>query len=100
MSEWRAEKNQQALARLSKALPAIFPAPILNHALQRSFIPVTPRRAVDSYWRAHPVRADRVARALAVRSGAPAGWTLASQRRRTVKLPLAANAVSRPKVRT
>ncbi len=75
MSEWRATKNRQALARLTKALPAIFPAPILNHALARSFIPVTPRRAVDSYWRAHPVRADRVARALAVRSGTPAGWT-------------------------
>ena len=27
------------------------------------------------YWRAHPVRADRLARVLAARSGAPAGWT-------------------------
>src|SRR4051812_43767788 len=27
MSEWRAAKNQQALARLRKALPAIFPPP-------------------------------------------------------------------------
>jgi len=42
-----------------------------------------PRRAVDSYWRAHPVRADRLARALAARSGTPAGWTwrLGSERR-------------------
>ena len=30
---------------------------------------------VDSYWRAHPIRADRLARALAARSGAPSGWT-------------------------
>jgi hypothetical protein len=48
---------------------------VLHHALQRSLIPAMPRRAVDSYWRAHPIRADRLARALAVRSGAPAGWT-------------------------
>jgi hypothetical protein len=34
-----------------------------------------PRRAIDGYWRAHPIRADRLARALAARSGAPAGWT-------------------------
>jgi hypothetical protein len=34
-----------------------------------------PRLAVDSYWRAHPLRADRLARALAARSGAPKGWT-------------------------
>ena len=32
MSEWLAAKNRQALARLNKALPAIFPAPALNHA--------------------------------------------------------------------
>jgi hypothetical protein len=29
---------------------------------------------VDSFWRAHPIRADRLARALAARSGAPEGW--------------------------
>ena len=34
-----------------------------------------PRLAVDGYWRAHPIRADRLARALAARSGAPKGWT-------------------------
>jgi hypothetical protein len=83
MSEWRDAKNRQALARLKKALPAVFPAPVLTHALERSWTPAMPRRAVDSYWRAHPVRADRLARALAVRSGTPAGWTwrLGSERR-------------------
>lgn len=75
MSEWREAKNRQALARLQKALPAIFPAPVLTHALARSFTPPLPRLAIDAYWRAHPVRADRLARALAARSGAPPGWT-------------------------
>jgi hypothetical protein len=75
VSAWRAERNRLALARLRRSLPALFPAPVLTHALVRSFTPPTPRRAIDSYWRAHPVRADRLARALAARSGAPAGWT-------------------------
>ena len=75
MSEWRAERNRLALARLNRALPKIFPAPARIHALQRSFTPAMPRHAVDSYWRAHPVRADRLARALAAKSGAPDGWT-------------------------
>jgi hypothetical protein len=74
ISEWRAERNRQALTRLTKALPAIFPAPVLTHALARPFIPPMPRLAVEAYWRAHPVRADRLARALAARSGAPDGW--------------------------
>ena len=74
MSEWRAAINRKALARLEKALPAIFPQVVLIHALARRFTPPLPRLAVDSYWRAHPVRADRLARALACRSGAPAGW--------------------------
>jgi hypothetical protein len=30
--------------------------------------------AMDAYWRAHPLRADRLARALAARSRAPEGW--------------------------
>jgi hypothetical protein len=34
-----------------------------------------PRLAVDSYWRAHPLRADRLARALAAKSGTPPGWS-------------------------
>src|SRR5689334_19150790 len=75
MSEWRDARNRQALARLQKALPSIFPQPVLTHALQKAFIPPTPRRAIDSYWRAHPVRADRLARLLARRTGTPDGWT-------------------------
>lgn len=75
MSEWRAERNRLALARLNRALPKIFPTPALTHALNRSFTPPMPRLAVDSYWRAHPVRADRLARALAEKSGTPNGWT-------------------------
>src|SRR3712207_1546992 len=75
MSAWRDAKNEAALRRLRRALPEIFPAPVLRHALARSFIPPMPRLAIDSYWRAHPVRADRLARALARQSGAPAGWT-------------------------
>ena len=74
MSEWRAEINRKALARLNKALPAIFPPAVLIHALGRRFTPPMPRLAIDSYWRAHPLRADRLARALAARSGAPPGW--------------------------
>src|SRR2546430_14378687 len=73
-SEWRADRNRQALARLTKALPAIFPGPVLTHALNRPFTPPMPRIAVDVYWRAHVIRADRLARALAARTGAPAGW--------------------------
>ena len=65
MSKWleeKAERNRQALARLSKKLPAIFPPAVLGRALGRPFIPSTPRLAIDSYWRAHPIRADRLAR--------------------------------------
>lgn len=74
-SKWRAERNRRALARLQRALPDIFPATVLAHALRRAFTPPTPRLAVDGYWRVHAARADRLARALAARSGAPADWT-------------------------
>jgi hypothetical protein len=75
MSETRELQNRRALARLQKALPADFPAPALVHALARRWTPPMPRLAIDSYWRAHPLRADRLARALAARSGMPKGWT-------------------------
>jgi len=78
MSRWqdeKAERNRRAVARLTKALPSIFPSAVLSRALGRSFVPPTPRLAIDGYWRAHPLRADRLARALARRSGAPDGWT-------------------------
>jgi hypothetical protein len=74
MSEFRDLRNQRSLLRLQRALPEIFPRAVLDRALARPFIPPTPRLAIDGYWRAHPVRADRLARALAVRSGAPDGW--------------------------
>lgn len=75
MSAWRDERNRASRARLERALPDAFPAAILTHALAQPFVPPTPRRAVESYWRLHPLRADRLARALAARSGAPEGWT-------------------------
>ena len=78
MSKWqevKAERNCQSLARLSKASPPIFPSAVLSRALSRPFVPPTPRLAINSYWRAHPIRADRLARGLAARSGAPSGWT-------------------------
>ncbi|HUD87882.1 MAG TPA: hypothetical protein VMR17_15675 [Xanthobacteraceae bacterium] len=78
MSTWqdlKAERNRQSLARLTKALPRIFPPAVLARALGRPFVPPTPRLAIDSYWRAHPIRADRLARALAARSGAPPNWS-------------------------
>ncbi len=71
MSQWQVEKverNRRSLARLSGALPAIFPPAVLARALSRPFIRPTPRLAIDSYWRAHPIRADRLTRALAART--------------------------------
>ena len=73
-SQWREERNRRSLARLEKALPDIFPAQVLERALSRPLIPAMPRLAVDAYWRAHPLRADRLARALAAAGGAPPGW--------------------------
>jgi hypothetical protein len=80
----QAERNRRSFARLSKALPVIFPLGVLARALNRPFIPPTPRLAIESYWRAHPIRADRLARALAAKTGAPVGWTWRiSQNRKT-----------------
>src|SRR6185295_19318519 len=75
MSETREFYNRRAMARLARALPDIFPTPVLVHATSRRWTPTRPRLAVDTYWRAHIVRADRLARALAAASGAPNGWT-------------------------
>ena len=87
MSEWRAEQNRRAIARLTKALPDIFPPAVLRRALGRPWVPPTPRLAVDSYWRAHPIRAERLARALAAKTGAPAGWTWRLSAGRKDRLP-------------
>ena len=60
MSKWQEEKadrNRRSLARLSKALPRIFPSAVLSRALSRPFVPPTPRLAIDLYWRAHPILA-------------------------------------------
>ena len=57
MSETRALANERALARLTKALPEIFPAAVLTYALNRRWTPPMPRLAVDGYWRAHLRRA-------------------------------------------
>ena len=91
MTNWqteKAERNRKSFARLSKALPAIFPPAVLARALNRPFIPPTPRLAIDSYWRAHPLRADRLARALAARGGAPKGWTWQLGSNRKSGLPI------------
>jgi hypothetical protein len=87
MSTWqdlKTQRNRQSVARLTKALPQIFPPLVLRRALGRPFVPPTPRLAIESYWRAHPLRADRLARALAAKSGAPETWTwcLADKRKR------------------
>jgi hypothetical protein len=86
-SAWRAQRNEKARARLMRHLPEIFPAVVLAHALARPLVPPTPRRAVDSYWRHHPVRADKLARALAARSGAPTGWVWRIGGRKSSGLP-------------
>lgn len=74
-SAWRDERNARSRARLEKSLPDRFPARILAFALARPFVPPTPRLAIETYWRHHPLRADALARALIARTGAPEGWT-------------------------
>jgi len=74
MSTWRDERNEKSWARLERRLSDRFPSCVLAHALRQSLMPPTPRRAVESYWRQHPLRADRLARALAQKSGSPQGW--------------------------
>lgn len=73
-STFRDERNAKSRARLAKSLPALFPAEVLAHTYARPFIPPTPRLAIESYWRNHPVRADRLARAMAAKTGQPDGW--------------------------
>jgi len=95
-SAWRAERNAKARARLTRHLPEIFPPTVLAHALAKPFVPPTPRRAIESYWRHHPVRADKLARALAAKSGAPAGWTWRLATRAKSDLPASFRAPPAP----
>ncbi|MCB8822220.1 hypothetical protein [Microvirga rosea] len=74
MSTWRQERNSKALARLERRLSGSFPACVLAHAYRQPLIPPTQRKAVESYWRHRPLLADRLARALAAKSGTPEGW--------------------------
>jgi hypothetical protein len=72
---WRERRNRMALESLLANVTDHFPDTVWRHALALRFIPDTLTGAVESYWRAHPARADRLARALAARSGAPQGWS-------------------------
>ena len=60
MARGEGGEKSQSSARLTKALPPIFPSAVLSRALNRPFVPPTPRLAIDSYWRAHPIRARPV----------------------------------------
>lgn len=71
---WRDERNGRARERLARGGAAALPMPVMVHALARRLVPPQPSLAVASYWRHHPLRADRLARALAARSAAPDGW--------------------------
>lgn len=67
-------------------MPAV-PPPVLMHAAVQTWVPHLPRLAVESYWRAHPVRADRLARRLAAQTGTPDGWRWALAREGDPHLP-------------
>jgi 5-methylcytosine-specific restriction endonuclease McrA len=88
MSTWRDDRNAKSRARLERRLSEAFPACVLDHALRQPLIPPTQRRAMEAYWRHHPLRADRLARALAARSGAPEGWVWRLGREKDSGLPL------------
>ena len=94
--ELKAERNRRSLVRLTKALPPIFPRIVLARALARPFVPPMPRLAVESYWGAHPIRADRLARSLATLTGAPSGWTWRLANDRESRLPASFRAPPAP----
>ena len=82
VSAWRAERNRRALARLRRGLPAIFPAPRAD-ARARALVHAPDAAAGDrSYWRAHPVRADRLARVARRPERSARGLDLAARRGR------------------
>ena len=75
----RDARNRRAFERLERASSKL-PGPVLTHASSRLFTPASPRLAIDSYWRNHPIRADRIARALGALSGSPKGWKWGADR--------------------
>src|ERR1700747_1069914 len=95
MAETIALQNARSLARLNKALPEIFPAPVLTHALARRFIPPMPRLAIDSYLSLPPVRAAPRA-PHAAKSGARVGWTWRLAAGRVKDLPATFRAPAAP----
>src|SRR5688500_137845 len=74
LEERRATWNTRARTALESSGPGVLPRAVLAHALRLPWIPRTSRAAVDAYWAAHPIRAERLSRGLANRSGAPPGW--------------------------
>jgi hypothetical protein len=70
-----ARRNEVALARLFAQLPPRFPNVVWSKAVSMRRVPDTLTEAIQVYWQAHPLRADRLARALAAKSGAPDGWS-------------------------
>jgi hypothetical protein len=70
-----ARRNELALARLFAQLPDRFPNAVWSRAVSMRRVPDTLSEAVTAYWQAHPLRADRLARALAARTGVPDGWS-------------------------
>jgi hypothetical protein len=72
---WRELRNRRAVERLLANVTERFPNAVWRHAVASRSVPDTLTAAVAGYWHAHPLRADRLARALAARSGPPAGWS-------------------------
>jgi hypothetical protein len=73
-SDWLRRRNERRIERLAATTPDRFPRAVWRHALGLGLVPDIPSRAVQAYWQAHPVRADRLARVLAEKSGTPSGW--------------------------
>jgi hypothetical protein len=61
--------GRRSLPRLSKGVAARLLAG--RSGARCPFVPPTRRLTLESYWRVHPIRAVRLMRALASRSGAP-----------------------------
>jgi 5-methylcytosine-specific restriction endonuclease McrA len=73
-SEWLRLRNGRRIERLAATMPDRFPQAVWRHAIAHGLVPEIPSKAVQAYWQAHPLRADRLARALAEKSGSPPGW--------------------------